>query len=185
MRDRRPGEGNIRSEAAPATLILNDKGKASTAADVSEIVNRGGQVLAVDLLFTGDSSLAPRVVPEYTQLLGAMGDRPLGMEAAQLLAISGWLKRTTATSGAHIQSTGMRTQVVSLAAAALEPSAFSVVTVRNGIRSLRHLLDAPVAYEDAPDLFCLDLYKHFDLPQLTALAQPAKVVLSQHGTARQ
>ena len=65
---------------------------------------------------------------------------------------------------------------MSRAAAALAPQAFAEVRVRNGIRSLRHLLDAPVAYEDAPDLFCLDLYRHFDIPRLTALALPAKVL---------
>ena len=131
----------------------------------------------MDLMFTGDDSLAPRRVPEYTQLLAALGDRPLGMEAAQLLVISAWIQRTTGARRMRIDSSGMRSQVVSLAAAALEPARFSDVTVRNGIRSLRHLLDAPVPYEDAPDLFCLDLYKEFDLPRLTELAEPAKVVL--------
>ena len=31
------------------------------------LVNRGDQVLALDLLFTGDNSLAARRVPEYTR----------------------------------------------------------------------------------------------------------------------
>jgi hypothetical protein len=54
-------------------------------------------------------------------------------------------------------------------AAALEPSAFSQVVVRGGIRSMGELLDKPVEYLDAPDLFCLDLYREFDVPQLAAL----------------
>ena len=36
---------------------------------------------------------------------------------------------------------------------------------------LAKLLDAPVTYEAAPDLFCLDLYKEFDLDRLAALAK--------------
>ncbi len=164
-------------ENAPVSFVLNDKGKASATAEVAELVNRGQQVLAVDLVFTGDSSLAPRVVPEYTQLLASIGDRPLGMEAAQLLAISRWLQSATSAPRKRIQTVGMRSQVISLVASALEPSAFAEITSRDGIRSLRYLLDAPVPYEEAPDLFCLDLYKEFDVPRLTALAAPAKAVL--------
>jgi hypothetical protein len=70
---------------------------------------------------------------------------------------------------------GMRSQVESLTAAAIEPGLFSEVAVHGGMRSLRYLLDKPVVYTDAPDLFCLDLYKYFDLDRLAALAAPASV----------
>ena len=33
-----------------------------------------------------------------------------------------------------------------------------------------------VEYGAAPDLFCLDLYKEFDLDRLAALAAPARIV---------
>jgi hypothetical protein len=37
-------------------------------------------------------------------------------------------------------------------------------------------LEKPVRYDvDAPDLFCLDLYKDFDLDRLVLLAEPTKV----------
>jgi hypothetical protein len=37
-------------------------------------------------------------------------------------------------------------------------------------------LEKPVKYDvDAPDLFCLDLYKDFDLDRLILLAEPTKV----------
>ena len=65
--------------------------------------------------------------------------------------------------------------VVALIAAALEPSLFSDVVIRRGIPSLRYLLDKPVKYQEAPDLFCLDLYKFTDLDRLAALAAPSVV----------
>ena len=43
------------------------------------------------------------------------------------------------------------------------------------MRSLSRLLEAPVSYRDAPDLFCLDLYKDFDLERLAPLAEPTRV----------
>jgi hypothetical protein len=162
---------------APVMLMVQDKGKGLAAADVAEYVNRGEQVIAVDLLFTGDNSLGARRVPEYTQLLAAIGDRPLGMKAAQLLAISAWAQQLTGALRKRIYSSGMRSQVASLAAAALEPTASAEVRTANGVRSLRRLIDAPVAYEDAPELFCLDLLKRFDIPVMASLAGPAKVVV--------
>ena len=41
--------------------------------------------------------------------------------------------------------------------------------------SLNYLLDTPVPYRSAPDLFCLDLYKYFDIDRLAALASPVKI----------
>jgi hypothetical protein len=37
------------------------------------------------------------------------------------------------------------------------------------------VLDAPVEYQFAPDLFCLDLYKEFDLDRIASLAAPTAV----------
>jgi len=69
----------------------------------------------------------------------------------------------------RLETRGMRSQLVGLAAAALEPQRFREVHTREGAGSLRHLLDAPVEYRAAPELFCLDLYREFDLDQLAAL----------------
>ncbi len=69
----------------------------------------------------------------------------------------------------------MRTQVVALTAAALDPQLFSNVVTHAGMASLQYLLNKPVAYEAVPDLFCLDLYKDFDLDRLIVLAAPTPV----------
>src|SRR5262249_30179497 len=102
---------------------------------------------------------------------------PVGMRAAQLLAISAWAQQMTGAPRRRIHASGMRSQVVSLAAAALDPSAFAEVRTMNGLRRLRRLIDGPVAYEDGRELFCVDLLKRFDIPVIAALAAPAKVVV--------
>ena len=66
---------------------------------------------------------------------------------------------------------------MALVASAIEPNTFSELISRGAMHSLSHLLDAPVAYRDAPDLFCLDLYKDFDLDRLEPLAEPTQVNL--------
>ncbi|HXI41083.1 MAG TPA: prolyl oligopeptidase family serine peptidase [Bryobacteraceae bacterium] len=156
---------------SPVTIVLNDKGRKSASNEVSDRVNRGEQVLALDLLFRGDVAPKDPGAAEYAQMLSAMGDRPLGMQAAQLIGIAHWLGERAGAKQVRIESTGARGQITALMAAALEPAQFSGVEIHEGIDSLAKLLDGPVTYEAAPDLFCLDLYKEFDLDRLAALAK--------------
>jgi dienelactone hydrolase len=169
-------KGIATPEDAPATIILNDDGKKSSAAEVSGRVNRGEQALAIDLLLSGDMSPNDReggAQPAYMALLLAtLGDRPLGIEVSQLIAVSRWLETRHHLKRIRIECTGMRSQVKALIASALTPGLYQEVIVHQGIHSLNYLLDAPVTFDVAPDLFCLDLYKDFDLDRLSVLAKP-------------
>jgi hypothetical protein len=138
-------------------------------------VNRGEQVLALDLLFFGDASLAKSTPAFYTQLLGAIGNRPIGIEAAQLNAVAHWFQGHSPGSDIRLQTVGIRSQSVALVASALDSTLSAQLVTQGGMRSLRFLLDKPVIYDDAPDLFCLDLYRELDLPGLAVLSEPTKV----------
>jgi hypothetical protein len=46
------------------------------------------------------------------------------------------------------------------------------------MHSLAYLLDKPVPLRAAPDLFCLDLYKDFDIDSLSALASSLEITQS-------
>ncbi len=178
----------IESQAdAPATIVLDDQGKKAAETEVSDRVNHGEQVLALDLLFFGDMAPEKPFLATYALKLSTTGDRPLGLEAAQLLGVAKWLSQELARnrhpsegSGPpsppiRIDTTGIRSEVGALAASALEPGGSSEIVGRGAMRSLSHLLEAPVSYRDAPDLFCLDLYKDFDLDRLAPLAEPTRV----------
>jgi hypothetical protein len=135
--------------------------------------------MAVDLPFTGDAWHQDTTwMFEHTWLLEqnlyATGDRPLGIEAAHLIALANWI-HSQGAGKVRLETSGLRNQVVALVASALEPSLFSEVVIRHGMPSLRYLVDKPVKYQDAPDLFCLDLYRFTDLDRLAALAAPAVV----------
>ncbi len=159
---------------APATIVLHDRGKGESAAIVSERVNRGERVLALDLLFIGDSwkGLRPS---SYAQILHGMGSRTLGMQVAQLHALTKWIQKAGGGAKVRLETSGMRSQVIALTAAALQPTLYSEVQVRDGIISLAFLLEKPVQFEEAPELFCLDLFKDFDLERISALAAPVHV----------
>jgi hypothetical protein len=156
-------------ERAPATIVLNDRGRAAAHEQVSDRLNRGEQVLALDLLLTGD--MAPSQQPGIagiTQFLAALGDRPLAMEAAQLCALARWMQ--TVALSVRLETFGMRSHVVGLLAAALEPGLFAGRTVRDGLPSWRHLLDSRVEYRTAPDMFCFGCYQSLELGRLGLLA---------------
>jgi hypothetical protein len=155
---------------APATIVLNDKGKKEAGAEISERVNRDEQVLGLDLLLFGESAPSAPGIWGFSEFLSTVGDRPLGLEAAQLIAAAKWFSARSPSRKVRLESTGIRSQVIAMTAAALAPDLFSEIAVRQGAKSLQIVLDAPINYLDAPDLFCPDLYRRFDLDQLRQLA---------------
>jgi len=169
-------KGIVTPEKSPVTIVLNDQGRKASATDVSERINRDEQVLAIDLTFFGDAWKNDKPF-SYAQILDGEGERPLGIQAAQLLVIANWLRERAGVQKVRLETRGPRTQTIGLAAAALQPDLFSEVIAHKGIPSLAWLLEKPVTFEEAPELFCLDLYKEFDLDRLAIIAAPARVKL--------
>lgn len=98
----------------------------------------------------------------------------MGLEAAQLTALTRWLLRLSSSPKVRLETSGMRSQATALIASSLQPTLVSEIVVRQGIKSLGYLLEKPVHYRTHPDLFCLDLYKYFDLDRLAVLTEPAR-----------
>lgn len=158
-------------ENARPTIVLDDKGYKAAGDIVAQHVDRGEQVLALDLLFNGDP-FPDRV--SWELLADGSGARPLGLEAAQLVAVANWL-RTSTGHPVQVETDGIRSQVIALTAAAIAPDNFSAVVSRNAMKSLAYLIETPVPFRSAPELFCLDLYRDFDIDTLAALAAPGKI----------
>lgn len=162
------------SDSAPVAIVINDKGSRESTNTVLQHFSRGEQVLAVDLMFMGSAwdKQSPFL---FAQMLDSIGDRPVGMEAAQLIRVIRWMQLKAGVSQVVLEANGIRSQMVALVAVALEPELFSRLIVQNGIRSFRYVLDKPVTFMEAPELFCLDLYRYFDIDSLQMLAQPATI----------
>lgn len=167
-----------RPDNVPVTIVLDDKGKAASAERIADRLNRGEQVLAIDLAFTGDAWKG-ETVSDLQQLVYATGERPLGVETSELIEIVRLMRDGAHQTKVRIESSGIRSQVVSLLASALQPDMFSELVTRNGMQSLDYVLQKPVEYEAAPDLFCLDLLRETNLDRLVALSAPARVLNRQ------
>ncbi len=169
-------------ENAPMVVMINDKGRPGVndevwdhAPEAANLVQTGKQVLALSILFTGDANPSKEDVGSLGYMMTAVGAPPLGLEAAQLIAITQWARQRWHPSQVTLESDGYRMQLVSLVAGALQPRLFGSITIHHGVRSLADLLVESVKSNEVPDVFCLDLYKDFDLDMLKVMAAPAKV----------
>jgi Prolyl oligopeptidase family len=169
--------GNHATADAPVTIILNDKGFKASAQTVVDRVNRGEQALALEPLFLGSTTPDDPDPAYWEMLVASNGDRPLGIEVGQLLSVA--KSFSTAGSKIRVETIGIRSQVIALAAAAIEPELFSEISSDKAMKSMSYLLDTPVPYRAAPDLFCLDLYKYFDIDRLAAIASPVKITMGK------
>jgi hypothetical protein len=113
-------------------------------------------------------------------LVATTGDRPLGIEAGQVIAAAKWLRQISGQHSVRLETSGIRSEVAGLVAAALEPSLFSEQVSRQAMSSLGFLLETPVIFRAAPELFCLDLFKDFDIDRLVALATPTTVAMRDY-----
>jgi hypothetical protein len=173
-----------RASPSSVTIVLDDDGKAGAADIVTDRVNRGDAVLALDLLFMGDAwsppanttaLYRPATPAAYNGILQTLGHRSLGLQAGQLLAIAHWMAAKEGNARIRLECRGIRSEVMGLVAAAADPDLFSEVRIRDGMKSLGYLLTKPISAQNAPELFCLDLYRDFDLDRLAYIAAPTKI----------
>jgi len=162
-------------ENAPATIILNDAGYKASGKLATERINRGEQVLALDTILNGATMPEETDPGAWAMMLATDGKRPLGIEVEQLLAVSRWLRTESGRPNIRVQTVGMRSQIVAMIAAALSPDLYGTVVSDDAIESLGSLIDGPLVFRTAPELFCLDLYKYFDVDLFAAMAEPVRV----------
>jgi hypothetical protein len=187
------------ADDAPTVMLIADQGMEATSGDVVNLVASGKRVLALEPLFFGQNvpGTGDLGVSSYAQMLNGLGERALGLEAAQIAAVAEWLNagfehgsptpgsafaRQTGHRPVAVITSGPRSQSVAITAAALEPRLFTSLEARQSIPSLAYVLEHPLKYGDVPELMCLDLFREFDFGTLAALAAPAKMHLNATGS---
>lgn len=163
-----------RGPSKSTTILVADAGRKSLAATVEKLLAQGETVLAVDPFYFGESKISQRDYL-YGLLVAAVGERPLGIQASQLTAIAGWLRDERNQTSIKIQSMGPRSSLFTLVAAAIEPGAFSSVSLQAAMGSLKQVIEEDQSVNQAPELFCFGLLKQFDIKQLVELAEADKV----------
>lgn len=188
-------QSSLRPQNGGVTILIADGGRAQMMDEAGNDVDRGQRVLVLEPLFFGENIPGTAKHPglaTYGQMMNTVGERPVGLEAAQTAAVVRWLQvdpldgtstpgATRARSGTgtpvRMVTSGPRAEIVAMVSAALVPELFSGVNVRHGLASLGDVFEHPPSYDEAPELMCLDLYKEFDFNVLSAMAVHVRIDL--------
>jgi hypothetical protein len=141
----------------------------------AERIDRGEQVLALDTIFNGATKPEESDPSAWAMMVTTDGKRPLGLEVEQLLAVARWFQANSGQAKIRVQTVGIRSQVVAQVAAALSPDLFAEIVSNDAIDSLGSLMEGPLLFRSVPELFCLDLYKYFDIDLFTSMAEPVRI----------
>ena len=155
-------------QPAGTTLVFGDEGKAKLAAEISALLDRKQRVIAIDPFYFGESRIEARDYL-FALLISSLGERPLGIEAAQVAAVAKWLQPKYGK--VTVEAFGPRTSAVALVAGALETGAIGEVKVHQAMSTLKEPIQKDMEVRQAPEQFCFGLAEWFDVKQLEALAK--------------
>jgi hypothetical protein len=156
-------------QPAGTTLVLGDEGKAKLASEIGALMERKQRVIAIDPFYFGECRIESRDYL-YALLVSALGERPLGIQAAQVTAVARWLH--SKYGKVTVEAFGPRTSLIAQVSAALETSAIGAVKLHQPMSSLKDPIRKDLEVRAGPELFCFGLAEWFDVKQLDALASP-------------
>lgn len=168
-----PGVVFAPPDAKGVTILVGEGGRETLASDVAELLANHQRVIAIDPFYWGESRIRQRAYL-WALLVQAVGSRPAGLQASQILATTKWVEREYAGESLQIRARGNRATLAALAATALA-NQIERVELREGLTTLQAPIEQGWSYESHPELFCFGLLEQFDLPQLEALLQPRMV----------
>ena len=162
-------------------IVIADAGRRSSVDDVTILVSAGYRVLAMDPFYFGESKIADRDFL-FAILVSGIGDRPLGIQASQLLSVARWAKNKQGVQSVRIVADGPRTSLMALTAGALSEKEIDSVEVRGSLGSLRELIEQNRGMNEVPESLCFGLLKQCDIVQLAALQAPRTVIFHEAST---
>jgi len=157
--------------------IVADGGRNGAASQIEHLLSAGWRVLAIDPFYVGESKIEDRGYL-FALLVSSVGARPIGVQAAQLQAVTRW---AAAQFGAPVQqlvALGPRMSLAALIAAATgeNDEQPKYLELHESVASLREIVTNNWSVQEYPELFCFGLLEHCDIEDLVELAKPCVVV---------
>ena len=166
----------VQGKPTQTAILVADDGRRSAVADAPRLLEAGYRVIAVDPFYFGESKIAKRDYL-FALLVAAMGDRPLGLQASQVVAIARWSQDKYTSGPVTLVARGPRSSLFALVAAGLEQYAVGGVELHGSLGSLKEVIESNWGVDQRPELFCFGLLESFDIEHLAALVAPRPVKL--------
>lgn len=160
----------FRGDEKGTSLLISDAGRKSLSEQAVNALAEGRRVVAMDPFYFGECALGKQDFL-YGLLLSSVGDRPLGLEAAQVASVVKTLRREHPQEPLRLASYGPRTSLIALCALAADPDGTSELETHDALSSLKEILTQNKSVNEAPELFTFGLLEFTDVPQLRAACQ--------------
>lgn len=159
-------------------MVLSDSGRAMSAPQVQALLTEGKRVVVLDPFYFGESKIKSHSFL-FALLVASVGERPLGIQAAQVAATARWAAAEFKldSHALTLESHGPRMSVIAACAAALEPKSIGSLQLHQPLKSLKQVVESNWGVDKYPELFCFGLLERFDLPQIHGLIVPRQVKL--------
>ena len=173
-----PGVELTPQEPKGTAILIADAGRKGTAGQVMRLLDSGHRVLAIDPANLGESKIASKGML-FPLLVASVGDRPLGVQAAQVAAVAAWCAGDRQTGPVTLVAIGPRSTTCALVAAALEEDAIGQVELYGALGSLKEVIEKNWGANTVPELLSFGLLEAFDVKQLAALVAPRPVTFAE------
>ncbi len=158
-------------EPSKTAMVICDEGRKKSADHIERLLKEGFRVIAFDPFYFGESAFKTHAYL-WALMVSTTGERPLGIQAGQIISIAGWVKETRQSESIMLVTSGPRTSLIGLVSAALEPKLISSVDEHQPLETLKTVLRENYTFDKAPELFCTGLLEVTDIPQLRELIRP-------------
>ena len=155
-------------------VIVADGGKAAAAEAAGSLLRAGWQVVAVDLLLDGELAAPNWPRCQVAHMLETVGERLVGVRAAQLEAVCQALAKSRPGLPIRIVGVGPEAALAALVTGCLSDTAQTLVLIKLPA-TLKGLLAQGVYQMDAPSLFCPGLLELAEIEHLKVLAGRERV----------
>lgn len=164
-----------------SVIVIAEEGRTAALEPIGGLLASGKRVLACDPFYFGEAKINQRDYL-FGLLVSAVGARPLGIQADQVLAVARGAAQMHGKGPVTIAAHGPRMSLIALAAAALDSNdAIARVELHGSFGSLKEIIEQNREVSAAPELFTFGLLERFDVRQLVALVAPRPVMF--HGAS--
>jgi hypothetical protein len=154
-------------------IVLVDEGRARGARVARRLLDDGKAVTLFDPLFVGESRV-PTHDWTWAILVSAVGERPLGLQVAEIIALARALRAETGEVPT-LTAVGPRTSLMALVAAALAKDDVAGVELTDPLETLHALPVETLMPQQAPELYTFGLLSKLDVGDIAALVAPRPV----------